>query len=117
MKKCIRRLGRDCIKIFVVVVTASMITILYIIYEDAGESTDTSLWLQSVEQQLEEQNNNYYNELYDRYSRIHRDLNDYQYITNKRLESLENRVNQIEQNISKGDISINQTQINGDNND
>lgn len=69
--------------------------------------------MQSTEERLRQQNDNYYNEIYDRYSRIHRDLNDYQYMTNRRLESLESRVNRIEKSFARENISINQTQING----
>lgn len=94
-----------------------MFVLAYITWEKSQDSLETGLWLQSTEQQLKNQNESYYNDLYDRYSRIHRDLNDYQHQTNQRLQSLENRVDRLEKSIEHDGISINQTQINGDSNE
>ena len=69
-----------------------------------------------MESQLQEQNEQYFNEIYDRYSQTHGDLNNYQHITNQRLNSLENRVNNLEEFSSS--IQINNTNINnGDRNE
>ena len=75
------------------------------------------LWRQSIESQLKQQNDHYYNEIYDRYSQTHRDLNNYQYNTNQRLSSLENRVDSLEKT-TKGiqitNTNTNTQSINGD---
>lgn len=116
MKKCLRHLGRGCVRLVVMFAGMGLMFFLYITWEESSDSVNTNLWLQSTEKRLEEQNDRYYNELYDRYSRIHRDLNDYQYQTNKRLESLENRIDSLEKSVKQNGISVKQTQINGDQN-
>lgn len=96
-----------------------LVFFVYNTWDNSSKAIDTNLWLQSTERQLKNQNEEYYNELYDRYSRIHRDLNDYQYQTNRRLTSLENRIDRIEESVTirQDTLSINQTQINGDSNE
>lgn len=105
MKRCIKNLGRCCSVISVIILGMSMFALAYITWEKSQNTLETSLWLQSTEQQLKNQNEDYYNDLYDRYSRIHRDLNDYQYQTNKRLESLENRVSALETSMHESKTS------------
>lgn len=117
MKKWIKHLGRDFARLLILSGIVSLLGFLYIVWEDSSNNASTHIWLQSAENRLEEQNEQYYNELYERYSRIHRDLNDYQYQTNKRLEWLENRITTMEKSIKEGGISINQTQINGERNE
>lgn len=116
MVKCLKHFGRDCVIFLTTTVGVFLVVFLYTTWKESSYSIDTSLWLQSAERRLEDQNERYYNELYDRYSRVHRDLNDYQYLTNQRLESLEGRLRNIENSIERQNISINQTQISGDNN-
>lgn len=96
MKKCLKHTIRHSFCIIIVSASISTVAFMIINYNDSNKALNTKLWLQSAEQQLELQNDKYYNELYERYSRIHRDLNDYQYNTNTRLSSLESRVNALE---------------------
>lgn len=96
MKKSLKRLSRDCVRLVVISVIVSLGFFIYNVWDTSSHYTDTRLWLQSTERQLKNQNESYYNELYDRYSRVHRDLNNYQSNTQIRLRRLENRISSIE---------------------
>ena len=69
--------------------------------DNTYESASRMTWQQSTEQQLQQQNESYYNEFYDRYSRITNDLTNYQLNTNRRLDSLESRVEQLEKRVQR----------------
>lgn len=116
MKKCIKRTVRDLIVIVTLSLGASLLVFIYHTGSNSYDSFERSLWLQSTEQQLKNQNEDYYNSLYDRYSRLHRDLNDYQYQANQRLTSLENRIKALEENVRNQGIVLNNTntQINNE---
>lgn len=98
--------------LLIIITTLSFAAVTYIvnIYTITQNSFDSMLWRQSIKSQLQEQNEHYYNEIYDRYSQMHRDLNNYQSNTNQRLNSLENRVGSLEEN-NRG-IQINNTNTN-----
>jgi len=64
-------------------------------YKAATEMT----WQQSVERELQQQNESYQEDIYERYAKAERVLTSYQSITNKRMDSLEERVGDLENHI------------------
>lgn len=108
MNRCAGRLIRDIIVVIVISLGASVTVFTYQVWDGSNVSYDRSLWLQSTEQQLKNQNEEYYTNLYDRYSRIQRDLNDYQYFMQGRLETLEKRIENLEEQVNqKYSVNIN----------
>lgn len=47
-----------------------------------------------------ETNERYYNEVYDRYSRMSRDLTNYQRVTNKRIDTLSRRIEELKKEVA-----------------
>lgn len=103
--------------IIITISAFAAVTYMVNVYTLSQNSFNSMLWRQSIESQLKQQNDHYYNEIYDRYSQTHRDLNNYQYNTNQRLSSLENRVDSLEKT-TKGiqitNTNTNTQSINGD---
>lgn len=114
MEKCLQEL----IKNFILLLVFITVLVVVIVWTDSEDSLDRGLWLQSTEQQLKEQNEQYYNELYDRYSKLQRDLIDYQKNTNNRIDILESRIESLEsrflQGITPSHTYINNNQVNGE---
>lgn len=72
-------------------------------YSQSNNTQDTVnnvLWKQVTEKQLKQLTEDNFNNMYDKYNSINRDLQDYQYSTGKRIESLESRVGRLENQIS-----------------
>lgn len=79
----------------IIIITALSLSVLIYTFDSiysTKRTTNDLLWKQSVQQQLKERTEEYQNEIYNRYSRLERDLNNYQYNTNKRLDHLEDRL-------------------------
>ncbi len=113
MNKCAGRLIRDIIIILVISLGASVTVFTYQVWDSSNVSYDRSLWLQSTEQQLKNQNEEYYNNLYERYSRIQRDLNDYQHSMQDRLDTLEKRIENLESRLDqRSSVHINNNNTN-----
>jgi len=74
-----------------------------------------------VEQQLQNTTEQYFNELYDRYSVLNRDMVEFQYNNNERYSMLERRIENLEERVRElergsSNLTIQNTQINnGDN--
>jgi len=98
----------SCTVLAALIITLCALTIMWSGSEfmTTNKSVNNMLWRQATEKQLQDQSDRYKDELYDRYSKINKNLNEYQYITGKRIESLENRVKILEEN-SKGSSFIN----------
>jgi polyhydroxyalkanoate synthesis regulator phasin len=64
-----------------------------------SDSAARVLWEQSIETELRNENESYYEELYRRYSKMNSSLNDYQRNTQIRLDSLSNRVESLESEV------------------
>lgn len=69
--------------------------------DETYESASRLSWMQSTERDLRSQNERYYNDVYDRYSKINRDLTNYQRLTNKRIESANQRLEEIKERIKE----------------
>lgn len=67
--------------------------------DDTYESAVRVSWMQSTERQLRQENERYYNDVYDRYSRMSRDLTNYQRSTNERIESANKRIEKLKKRI------------------
>lgn len=63
------------------------------------QSANELTWKQSVERQLQQQNENYQEDIYERYSKTENLLTTYQSITNQRMNSLEDRVGELERSV------------------
>lgn len=111
MEKCLKKLLREIILIAIFMCGVSLAVFTYTVWNNSGDALERGLWLQSTEQQLKEQNDEYYNELYNRYSKIQRDMIDYQKSTNNRMDILEKRIESLEKRLLQGS-SMNTTYIN-----
>lgn len=69
--------------------------------DDTYESASRLSWMQSTERDLRRQNERYYSDVYDRYSRIDRDLTNYQRLTNERMNSANQRLKELEERIEE----------------
>lgn len=121
MVKCFKKTFKQIGRVFLVSVSVSVIIITYSVYMDTSNSLNTGLWLQSVEQQLQNTTEQYFNELYDRYSVLNRDMVEFQYNNNERYSMLERRIENLEERVRElergsNNLTIQNTQINnGDN--
>lgn len=121
MVKCFKKTFKQIGRVFLVSVSVSVIIITYSVYMDTSNSLNTGLWLQSVEQQLQNTTEQYFNELYDRYSVLNRDMVEFQYNNNERYSMLERRIENLEERVRElergsSNLTIQNTQINnGDN--
>ena len=119
--KCFKKTFKQIGRVFLVSVSVSVIIITYSVYMDTSNSLNTGLWLQSVEQQLQNTTEQYFNELYDRYSVLNRDMVEFQYNNNERYSMLERRIENLEERVRElergsSNLTIQNTQINnGDN--
>lgn len=75
-------------------------------------SLDNMVNQQAVERKLQEQNERYYNDLYERYETAIRNLDDYQTDTNNQVEHLRERLERIEGHLDRNSNNIT---INNDN--
>lgn len=99
------------IKIFLAAILFTLCALVlmwgFSITMSSEDSVNQMLWRQSVEKKIEDAQATFQNQIYDRYSRLDRNLNDYQYIIGKRVESLENRVKNLEKTIQSSQSQIN----------
>lgn len=86
--------------LLLLVSTACLSIIFYAVQSSISShnAVNNALWRNSVEKRLEETSEQYYDEVYDRFSAMHRDLNTYQYNANERMRSLDNRIENLEKN-------------------
>lgn len=81
-------------------------------FDKTKDTSSRMLWEQTTERQLQEQNEVYYNRIYERYSRMERDLTTYQSITNSRIESLSERVSKLEEELGVLEERVTMVQMN-----
>lgn len=85
----------------------------------SSETYDRILWRQSVETTLENKIEAWNSEIYKKVSESQGDLTNYQYNTNQRLRSLENRMDRLEKTLQANtNVQINNSNTNyqgGDN--
>lgn len=101
MKTCLKRKGERFITLILIFLGISLIILSMNSYNRTDISSDRMLWEQSTERQLQEQVESYSDHLYERYSRIERDLTNYQTTTNERLDFLYERLNRLESIVSE----------------
>ena len=82
--------------------TTCLSVVFYVVQSSVSShnAVDNALWRDSVEKRIEEKSEKYYDEVYSRFSTMHRDLNNYQYNTTQSLRSLDNRIENLEKNNS-----------------
>lgn len=81
-------------------------------FDKTKDTSSRMLWEQTTEKQLKEQNEVYYNRIYERYSRMERDLTTYQTTTNRRIEYLSERVLKLEEELEELEERIKIVQMN-----
>ena len=68
---------------------------------NSRQSLEGMIQQENIQRSLQQQNEEYYNEIYSRYDQIINDLTDYQKLSNGRLDRLETEVEKLKQQVTE----------------
>lgn len=101
MKTCLKKKGERFVTIILMFLGISLVILSINSYTKTDDSSNRMLWEQSTERQLQDAIDSYSMRIYERYSRMERDLTNYQTTTNKRIVSLYLRIERLEEYVSE----------------
>lgn len=107
MREVLHRLTQTFFTALIITSAGIAMMVTFSSLYNSRTSLDGMINQQVIEKTLKRQNENYYNELYKRYDRLSRNIDDYQTQTNSRFDYVEKRLDKIDDRLNNENNSIN----------
>ena len=101
MEDFVKKLIATLIAALAFTVCGVILMFTFSVLYNSRQSLEGMIQQENIQRSLQQQNEEYYNEIYSRYDQIINDLTDYQKLSNGRLDRLETEVEKLKQQVTE----------------